>query len=73
MSDNLDYSKSITIPSNLFYSIWSWYEDYRIPHDPIKPVTITVSHTGIGQVVKAQIELKPGQGVYKDFSEYDKW
>ena len=50
MADDLDYSKSITIPSNLFHSIWSWYEDYRDPSDPIKPVTITVSHTGIGQV-----------------------
>ena len=52
MPDTIDYSKSITIPSNIVREIWYWLEGRRNPDDPIKPVTITISETGIGQTIK---------------------
>ena len=73
MPDTIDYSKSITIPSNIVREIWYWLEGRRNPDDPIKPVTITISETGIGQTIKVFHEIKKGEGVYKDFSEYEKW
>lgn len=37
-------------------------------------VEIKVSHdSGIGPSVKAAIETSSGEGVYKDFTELDKW
>lgn len=37
-------------------------------------VEIEVSHaSGIGAAVEVRINTGPGEGVYKDFTELDKW
>jgi hypothetical protein len=65
--------KKITIPSSVVYDIWYWYEGIRDPDNPVKPLTISVEQTGIGPTIKVFIETKPGEGVYKDFTDYNSW
>ena len=73
MTKSTQHSNSITIPSNVVRDIWYWLEGKRDPNDPIKNVTIEVTETGIGPHIKVHLQTRPGEGVFKDFSEYDKW
>lgn len=53
--------------------IANWMETYRDPYNPTQIVTIETTETGIGQGVMAYIETKPGEGVYRDFTDYNNW
>lgn len=54
-------------------SIAHWIEGYRDPDKQPQFVTIKHTHTGIGPAIEAYIELKEGEGVWKNFTNYDSW
>lgn len=50
-----------------------WMETYRNPDKQPQFVTIETTETGIGQGIKVYIETSPGEGVFKDFTDYKNW
>ena len=50
-----------------------WMEGFRDPNKQPQFVIIEAVETGIGQSVKAYIETDKGQGVWKDFTDYESW
>jgi hypothetical protein len=70
MSEN---KTTITLTIGDVMGIANWMESYRDPNKQPQLITIEKTETGIGPVIKAYIETSPGQGVYKDFTDYKSW
>ena len=70
MSEN---KTSITLTIGDIMRIANWQESQRDPDSQPQLVTIEKTETGIGPAIKVYIETKPGQGVWKDFTDYKSW
>ena len=69
-----DISKqNITLSIGDLMRICYWMEGFRDPDKQPQFITIEVTETGIGQIIKAYIETSKGQGVWKDFCDYKSW
>ena len=68
-----DNKNSIRVTLGDLMQISYWMETYRDPNRQPQFVTIETTETGIGQAIKVFIEISPGEGVWKDFTDYKSW
>ena len=53
-------------------TIIEWYDNLDA-YDKSKCIIIETVDTGIGTAIKVYLETKPGEGVWKDFTDYNSW
>jgi hypothetical protein len=54
-----------------FQSIAQWLKDRGLSDNV--PVSIKSEQTGIGSTLMVLVETKDGEGIWKDFTDYDSW
>jgi hypothetical protein len=62
--------ETLTFTCKELYDLYKWIDDM----DP-KPRLIKIysTQTGIGQSLRAEIDNGEGEGIYKDFTDYESW
>jgi len=83
MDDNLDFTHAsaatrayepqrLKLTVNDLREMVYWIDKVGVENTAV--VTITVSSSsGIGPSIEAKIETQQGQGVWKDFTDYESW
>ena len=73
MEEQFKIKNSIRISIGDAMLISHWMETYRNPDKQPQFITIETIDTGVGQAIRAFIETKKGEGVWKDFTDYNSW
>jgi hypothetical protein len=83
MEDNLDYTHAlgttrvyepqrVKLTVNDLRKMIHWIDSEGVENTAVVEIMVS-SSSGIGQGIEAKIETGKGQGVWKDFTDYESW
>jgi len=83
MDDNLDYTHAsgvtrayepqrIKLTVNDLRELIYWIDSVGVQNTAAVEIVVSNS-SGIGPSIEAKVETQPGQGVWKDLTDYDTW
>ena len=65
----MEYAVKLTMKE--FQLVAQWLKDRGLSDNV--SVTIKSGQTGIGATLMVMVETKDGEGIWKDFTDYDSW